>query len=571
MALRMLRIERIIKTMKNRNRENDVLRYFAYYRKSSEDNKERQAQSIESQRQEMRRLAREQNLNIVAEFEEERSAHTTGRPVFNEMMGRIFAGEANALLVWHANRLARNAVDGGFIVSYMDSGIIREVKTTGRTYFSESSDKFFILLEFAISKKDSDDKSDVVKRGLKTKCEKGSMPGLAPTGYLNTPNLPGGSRYIMKDDDRFEALRKIWNMMATGNYSVLQLINYLNNDLGFKTRQFKREGGNSLCLSRLYKIFRDPFFYGTFEYPRGSGKFYKGSHEPMITKETFDLVQKILDRGTVIRPKTKEFAYTGLIRCGNCKAQITAEDKIKNQKNGNIHNYTYYHCTGRKDPNCNEGSVRLENLETQILATMERIEVPAIFEKYAIKWLKVLYKQELETGDLLLSKNAHRRTLLDNEKDRLLSLYMSEENQDKSLLNAQEFSTNKKRIDGELSSLEYGIADLKAKLNSGILKTKRDFRFATFAVEWMKVGSLADKRALLSAVGQNLSLYENKLSITLNKPFQILSDNHEGIIEGTPRLELLIGGLNKEKTEDFSSVFPQMLRGLDSNQRPPGS
>src|SRR3989344_6402907 len=362
--------------MKNKNRENEELRYFVYCRKSSEDSKERQAQSIESQLNELEALTQRDKLKIVRVYTEEKSAHTTGREVFAEMVKALERGEANGILVWHANRLTRNMTDGAVIIALMDSGIVREIKTPGRVYSSDSMDKFVIVLEFGLSKKDSDDKSDVVKRGLKTKCEKGSMPGLAPIVYLNTPHLPGGSRHILKDPERFETIQQIWNMMATGGYTVSQLWDYLNNDLGFKTRQFKRLGNKPLSLSRLYKMFRDPFYRGSFEYPRHSGNVYVGSHEPMISKETFDLVQNVLNRGTVIRPQTKEFAYTGLIRCGNCNAQITAEDKVKNQKNGNIHKYAYYHCTYRKDPNCDAKAIRSENLESQILTIMERIGVP---------------------------------------------------------------------------------------------------------------------------------------------------------------------------------------------------
>src|SRR3989344_8199702 len=191
-----------------------TIKYFMYCRKSSEDNKERQMQSIESQEKELNRVAKEQNLRIVEIFREEKSAHVRGRHIFGEMMDRIEKGEANAILTWHGNRLARNAFDGGWIITAMDEGTVKEVKTVTKTYYNESDDKFFLQLEFGIAKKDSDDKSKVVKRGLTTKCERGSMPGVAPAGYLNTPELAGGSRYIKKDLERFDLIKKAWELMA---------------------------------------------------------------------------------------------------------------------------------------------------------------------------------------------------------------------------------------------------------------------------------------------------------------------------------------------------------------------
>jgi len=69
-------------------------------------------------------------------------------------MDNIEAGKANGLLVWHANRLARNASDGGRIITAMDEGWLLEVRTTsGRTYYNTPEDKFFLQLEFGMAKK----------------------------------------------------------------------------------------------------------------------------------------------------------------------------------------------------------------------------------------------------------------------------------------------------------------------------------------------------------------------------------------------------------------------------------
>lgn len=275
--------------------KNQTTKYFMYCRKSSEDNKERQMQSIESQEKELKRIAEEDGLIIVDIFREEKSAHTRGRAKFGNMLDRLEKGEANAIFAWHGNRLARNAYDGGWIITLMDESKIAEVKTPHRTYYNAPDDKFFLQLEFGIAKKDSDDKSKVVKRGLTQKCEKGCRPGVAPTGYLNTPELAGGSRYIKKDPERFELLKKAWDMMASGKYSVDQIREIMNNEWCFKTRQFKRQGGTQISFSHLYRMFNDSFYYGEFEYPVGSGLIYNHD-QPMVTKDVFDKVQFIFGK-----------------------------------------------------------------------------------------------------------------------------------------------------------------------------------------------------------------------------------------------------------------------------------
>jgi site-specific DNA recombinase len=82
-------------------------KYFLYVRKSSED-EDRQILSIDAQVAELSDIARRHGMMIVATFTESRSAKEPGRPVFNDMLRRIEQGEANAILTWKLDRLARN-------------------------------------------------------------------------------------------------------------------------------------------------------------------------------------------------------------------------------------------------------------------------------------------------------------------------------------------------------------------------------------------------------------------------------------------------------------------------------
>ena len=101
--------------------------FFLYARKST-DVEDKQVLSIEAQLAELRRTAANEHLSIIEEIVEKQSAKSPGRPLFNKMMERVEKGEANGLVCWNPDRLARNSVDGGRIIYLLDTGRISTLK-----------------------------------------------------------------------------------------------------------------------------------------------------------------------------------------------------------------------------------------------------------------------------------------------------------------------------------------------------------------------------------------------------------------------------------------------------------
>lgn len=129
---------------------------------------------------------------------------------------------------------------------------------------------------------------------------------------------------------------------------------------------------------------QDHFYYGTFEYPESTGNWYQGKHEPIITKGLFDQVQEQV-KSQFVRSEGKEFAFTKLMTCGLCGSGITADEKFKKQKNGNIHRHVYYGCTKRRDPNCKCGYINEIDLIKQFESLMDQIDIDEIGVKEKIK------------------------------------------------------------------------------------------------------------------------------------------------------------------------------------------
>ncbi|TSA43750.1 recombinase family protein, partial [bacterium] len=108
--------------------------YFLYARKST-DVEDKQILSIEAQLAELWDIAKREQLNVVEVFVEKKSAKMPGRPMFGDMMARIQKGEAQGIICWKIDRLARNPVDGGQIQWLLQNGNIAHIQTHDRSYY----------------------------------------------------------------------------------------------------------------------------------------------------------------------------------------------------------------------------------------------------------------------------------------------------------------------------------------------------------------------------------------------------------------------------------------------------
>jgi len=154
---------------KNLSRKTKIMiKYIAYCRKST-DEKEKQVLSIESQIAELKEFAAKEKLQIVCFLTESRTAKSLGRPVFEEVVQKIERGEANAILSWHPDRLARNSVDGGKIVYLLDTGKLLDLKFPTFWFDNTPQGKFMLSIAFGQSKYYVDNLSENVKRGNRQK------------------------------------------------------------------------------------------------------------------------------------------------------------------------------------------------------------------------------------------------------------------------------------------------------------------------------------------------------------------------------------------------------------------
>ena len=355
------------------------VKYCLYARKSTESD-ELQALSIESQVKEMLAIAEREGLDIIDIRRESHSAKDSGqRPVFKEILEDIRRERFNGILTWAPDRLSRNAGDLGSLVDLMDQKLLLGIRTYGQTFTNSPNEKFLLMILCSQAKLENDNKSINVKRGLRTRCEMGLRPGQPPVGYLNERHMDRKCQAII-DPERSPIIKKMFEKVAYEKWSGRKIYNWLKFEINFKSVN----GHKGLTLGNIYLILQNPFYYGVFEYPKGSGNWYTGKHKPLITREVFEKVQEQLKRNNIQR-ETREFAFTRLITCGLCTSGITAEEKFKKLKDGTIRKYIYYGCTRSKDLHCKCDYIKEEELIAQLIKLIDKLDVNEIGMRYKLE------------------------------------------------------------------------------------------------------------------------------------------------------------------------------------------
>jgi hypothetical protein len=220
------------------------------------------------------------------------------------------------------------------------------------------------------AKLENDNRGINVKRGLRARCELGLWPTVPPTGYLKERRLDRKNECLI-DPDRAPVIKQMFEKVAYEKWSGRKIYHWLKFELNFRTAAGKKH----LSLGNIYRLLENTFYYGPFEYPRGSGMWYQGKHEPIITKELFDLVQNQVKNSQLVRKENIEFGFTKIMKCGLCGSGISATEKFKKLKNGGHNRHVYYGCTKARDKNCECGYINETDLIKQLQKLTDKLDL----------------------------------------------------------------------------------------------------------------------------------------------------------------------------------------------------
>ena len=469
---------------------NPSQKFFLYARKST-DVEDKQVLSIEAQITELRAFAKQNNLNIVDTFVEKQSAKIPGRPIFGEMIKRIEKNEADGILAWHPDRLARNSVDGGQIIYLIDCGRIAALKFPQFWFEPTPQGKFMLNIAFGQSKYYVDSLSENTKRGLRQKVRRGEYPSLAPVGYLNDSRV----KTVVVDKKRAPIIRQAFELYAEGNHRLEDVSDFLAQN------KIVSKSGKKIHITRTTFILSNPFYCGLFRY---AGEIHEGKYEPIIAKKLFDKVQEVLKQRGRPRHKTaiEPQVFRGLLRCGTCGMMITGEYRIKKQKNGNKHYYTYYNCTKkRKDFKCGESCIRQEVLDKQISSLLQKVSLrPDWAEKLQIR-LEKDKTQSAKSVSAFVQGSQEKIKVIQTKLQRLLDGYLEQD------IDREIYRVEKTKLLSEKKSLDEQNIKLEQKQNDWLEPMENWIKVASNLEKIARDSNLFNKKVAAEQVfGSNLRL-----------------------------------------------------------------
>jgi len=463
--------------------------------------------SIEAQLAELREFAKQNNLFVVKEYYESKTAKEPGREVFNFMVSEIEKSNASGILAWNPDRLARNSIDGGRVIYLVDTGKITSLKFPTFWFEATPQGKFMLSVAFGQAKYYTDNLRENILRGIRQKIRRGELSAKAPLGYFNEPRL----RTIEPNKKTFGKVKEVLGAFATGNYTLTQIQSKM-----FSLGLVGARSGKKMPLSSVEHILKNPFYYGHFLY---RGELHQGSHKPMIAKKLFDQIQQALkDNGKPRkkRKEKKEFLFLNFARCGECGYCITADRKIK--KSGR--EYVYYFCTRKsKIQKCQQNHfLREENLTEQVKENCQKVSLSDDWREKYLERINLWEKENSQSSNLFAQNLKTELSAIKIKIDRLMDGYLE------GGFELAEFQEKKNKLMAEKKDIEEKLSDFERKGNHWLELVRNWILEANQAKNLVLSENFSEMKNFLKTIGSNRRLAAGKLAIDFKNPWNYLAE-----------------------------------------------
>ena len=419
---------------------------------------------------------------------------------FAEMLSLIEKGKADGIISWHPDRLARNSVDGGKIIHFVDRGLIKSLKFPTFWFEPTPQGLFMLNIAFGQSKYFVDNLRENVKRGLRQKIRNGVWPGWAPVGYLNNPK----TRLIDIDRAKAQKVEKLFEFYSTGRYTLKSLANWS------KEKGLRGNLGKEIAVSNVQKILNNPFYIGLMKY---RGEIFEGQHEPLISKKLFDKCQEVMSkRGKVQEVRKYNFAFLGLMKCASCGCSITAEI----QKGHN-----YYRCTKKKGICQEKHYLREEVLSEQIKSFLQKVSLSSQDTEKVLAALNSEQEQAKQQAKSKIEGLKDRLKQVEAKLAKLLDVYLTD------ALSTEEYATKKQELLSQKMEFQEKISDFEQKGLSWLEPAREFVLSLNQATKLLSAENPSEMTTFLKNIGSNHILRNRQLIFSPKIPYNLIAERSE--------------------------------------------
>ena len=348
--------------------------------------------------------------------------------------------------------------------------------------------------------------SDNVKRKIEQKLRDREYPGKACIGYKNIQWEVDNKVFkdIVPDPERQQYIVKAFELRLAGN-SFRTIAKILREDgLRSNTKQLKPVG-----QSQIETMLKRPFYYGVMKY---DGGLYPHKYKPIITKELFDLVQKVNDeRNTDDHSKTdtkQTFTFSGILKCATCGCSISSY-----LQKGHV----YMRCTKAKvGVPCSQSHVAEAVLLPQVTELLSELAV----SQNTVHQVLTLLKGEHD-NIVLFYDNAIKQTRSEyNKLEKRMATFYDDRLDGR--ITVEEYDKYVHATKTEMEKLDAKLVELTNGNKSFIVTAEYLLELASKAKYLFESSQPRQKNKILRAILANLTLNEKKLQLNLLKPFSVL-------------------------------------------------
>ena len=346
-----------------------------YMRLSKDDGDKVESDSIRNQRSLLRDFVKQHSdITLVKEYVDDGFSGTNfERPDFQRMLEDARNHKINCIIVKDLSRLGRNYIETGRYLEKIFPVLgIRFIAVNDHYDSADTtndSDQIIVPFKNLVNDAYCRDISIKIRSQLDIKRKKGQFIGnYAGYGYFKDPK---DKNHLVIDEYAAEIVRMIFNMKIDG-YSAKNIAARLNEMGVLIPAEYKRACGFNYSsgfmagkkpkwdVSSVLRILKNELYTGTMVQGKTRKINYKvnvrqkiepenwirveGTHEPIVSKEIFECVQKLMELDTRTSPEEESiYEFSGLLRCGDCGQNLVRRTTTKKGKK-----YFYYHCSTYK-------------------------------------------------------------------------------------------------------------------------------------------------------------------------------------------------------------------------------